>query len=76
MTEQPLTDERAQMMRDQMMATVSSFMDEGFSPIQIGTMMAALSARILHKAGNAGSVDAVVNQLRKTAAATGHVGMQ
>lgn len=76
MTEQPLTDERAQMMRDILLGAVSGLMDEGFSALQIGAMMAGISAKVLHTAGDPGAVDAVVDQLRKTAADAGHVGRQ
>lgn len=76
MKEQPLTDERCQMMRDIILCTVSGLMDDGFSPLQIGAMMAGISARVLNTAGNPGAIDAVVDQLRKTAADAGHVGMQ
>ncbi len=59
-----------------MLCTASGLMDDGFTPVQIAAMMAGISARMLHTAGHPGAVDAVVDQLRKTAADAGHVGMQ
>lgn len=75
-TEQPLTDERAQILKNTFLVAVSTCMDHGFSPLQVGAMMAGISARVLHTAGNPGAVDSVVHQLRKAAADAGHVGMQ
>ena len=76
MKEQPLTDERCQVMREIMLCTASGLMDDGFTPVQIAAMMAGISARMLRTAGHPGAVDAVVDHLRKTAADAGHVGMQ
>ena len=59
-----------------MLVMVSDLIDDGFSPLQIGAMMAGISARILHTAGNATAVAVVVAQLRKAAADAGHVSMQ